>query len=140
MIRLHEYCAQVKLWLKTYKNRLILAISYFLVALLCFEAGWLKKSLAEVEPVQVEIKSTPQESLQDNSSLNQSVPVHESGQASLEQASSEFTDCPWVGSKKSNKYHHPQSRCAKQIKPENRICFASREAAEEKRYVSGCLE
>lgn len=50
------------------------------------------------------------------------------------------TECAFVGSKKSNKYHAPTSRCAKQIKAENRLCFVSVEAATAKGYLPGCLE
>ena len=56
------------------------------------------------------------------------------------QLESNQKECQFVGSKKSNKYHHPESRCAVQIKPENRVCFSSREVAEARHYVPGCLQ
>jgi hypothetical protein len=48
--------------------------------------------------------------------------------------------CTFVGSKNSNKYHAPTSRCAKQIKPANIVCFDSVEAATAKGYLQGCLD
>lgn len=47
--------------------------------------------------------------------------------------------CHWVGSKKSNKYHHPSTRCAESIKESNRICFDTPEEAKAKGYVPGCM-
>ena len=47
--------------------------------------------------------------------------------------------CHWVGSKKSNKYHHPSTRCAESIKDTNRICFDTPEDAKAKGYVPGCM-
>lgn len=49
------------------------------------------------------------------------------------------TTCHWVGSKKSNKYHHPSTRCAESIKESNRICFDTPEDAKAKGYVPGCM-
>ncbi len=42
----------------------------------------------------------------------------------------------FVGSKTSNKYHYPDCRWAKQIRPENLVTFSSAEEAREKGYVS----
>ena len=48
-------------------------------------------------------------------------------------------DCLYVGSKDSDKYHTPECKFAKKIKPENLVCFYSLEEAEEGgREFSGC--
>jgi len=47
----------------------------------------------------------------------------------------------FVGSKNSNKYHPPDCRWAKQIKPENQIWFSSHEEAKAKGYTpSSCFD
>ena len=48
--------------------------------------------------------------------------------------------CLFVGSKNSRKYHSPSCSYAKRIKPENQICFASKEEAEKRGYVAGCIQ
>ena len=47
-------------------------------------------------------------------------------------------DCLYVGSEDSDKYHTPECKFAKKIKPENLVCFYSVEDAEEEREFSGC--
>src|SRR3989344_1268163 len=48
-------------------------------------------------------------------------------------------DCLYVGSKDSDKYHTPECKFAKKIKPENLVCFYSLEEAEQEgREFSGC--
>lgn len=48
--------------------------------------------------------------------------------------------CLFVGSKNSVKYHSPSCSYAKRIKPENRVCFSSKEEAEKRGYVAGCIQ
>lgn len=48
--------------------------------------------------------------------------------------------CVFVGSKNSNKYHLPSCQWAKRIKPENRVCFSTKEEAEKRGYVAGCVQ
>jgi hypothetical protein len=43
-------------------------------------------------------------------------------------------NCAYTGSKNSNKYHLPSCRWAKNIKPENRVCFSSEDEAKLKGY------
>ena len=48
--------------------------------------------------------------------------------------------CAFVGSKNSTKFHSPSCSYAKRIKPENRVCFGSKEEAEKRGYVAGCIQ
>ena len=48
--------------------------------------------------------------------------------------------CAFVGSKNSTLYHLPTCAPAKRIKETNKVCFASKEAAEAKGYKPGCLK
>ena len=57
-----------------------------------------------------------------------------------EQAVKTNEKCAFVGSKNSNKYHLPSCAFAKRIKPENLVCFTSKEEAEKRGYVAGCLK
>lgn len=50
------------------------------------------------------------------------------------------TNCPYVGSKNSDKYHKASCGVVKRIKPENRRCFASPQVAEGSGYKAGCLQ
>ncbi len=50
------------------------------------------------------------------------------------------TNCPYVGSKNSDKYHLATCGVVKRIKPENRRCFASPQVAEASGYIPGCLK
>lgn len=50
------------------------------------------------------------------------------------------TNCPYVGSKNSDKYHLASCGVVKRIKPENRRCFASPEVAEASGYMPGCVQ
>ncbi|MEO0248925.1 MAG: Ada metal-binding domain-containing protein [candidate division WOR-3 bacterium] len=44
-------------------------------------------------------------------------------------------DYKFVGSLKSNKYHHPACSAAKQIKPENLVTFKTAKEAQEAGYI-----
>jgi len=50
------------------------------------------------------------------------------------------TNCPYVGSKNSDKYHSATCGVVKRIKPENRRCFASPQVAEASGYSQGCVK
>jgi hypothetical protein len=115
-----------------------LGIAFILVAALAFEAGWLKQSLHETRPLiitapaAIEAAAAPvRQAAAETKTPAPTVSPQEDGAANT---------CVFVGSKKSNKYHVPTSRCAKQIKNENRLCFTSGEAAAAKGYLPGCLE
>jgi hypothetical protein len=124
-----------RLW-QTYGDKLFLSLAFLLVGVLCFEAGLLQKSLGTSEPVVIRVTDPaplPQATIQAES-VTKTTATEEGKTGTLTSG-----DCQFVGSKKSNKYHDPASRCAKQIKPENRRCFASVEAAQNAGYLPGCL-
>jgi hypothetical protein len=50
------------------------------------------------------------------------------------------TDCVFVGSKNSTKYHLPTSGSAKRIKPENLVCFTSADDAVARGYEAGSIQ
>lgn len=126
-------------------SKLWLAVAFFLVAVLSFEAGVLKKSLKENEPVVIAVPNTvkpaavPARLKTDSVSAPVTSVTSEVGKGTSILSGKEV-NCVFVGSKNSNKYHDPNSRCAKQIKVENRVCFASVEQATVKGYIVGCLK
>lgn len=129
MQRMGEYRDSLINWLKQSKNKLLLGSSYLVIGVLCFEAGWLQKSLVASESFEFTIETKTLQIAPQVEEIQLAVPPKTTDQV-----------CRFIGSKKSNKYHHPQSRCAKQIKQENQICFSSVEAAQARHYVPGCLE
>lgn len=131
-----------KVWGEKYGSRLVLAIALLLVGALSFEAGWLRKSLSETAPMVIRVTEPTHPSVQTEVPIPaaplppQPSVVPSGGAQGLAVPNS---TCAYVGSKKSNKYHDPNSRCAKQIKPDNQRCFTSREDAQAKGYLPGCL-
>ncbi|MFZ1626942.1 MAG: hypothetical protein WAT81_04025 [Candidatus Moraniibacteriota bacterium] len=119
-------------------GKIWLFIAFLLVSILAFEAGWLKRSLAETAPLIITTPTVvPAEALPEW----QASGVVQSAISPSEMNKQEVpASCSFVGSKKSNKYHLPSSRCAKQIKAENRLCFDSVEGAKTQGYLPGCLE
>ncbi len=119
--------------------KLLLGMAFLLVGVLCFEAGLLQKSLAQPSPVIIRVA----EPVREASHATFSSEVSSEGESASPSAQSvdaaTSATCQLVGSKNSNKYHHPLSHCAKQIKPENRRCFASIEDAKTRGYLPGCL-
>lgn len=127
--------------IKKNREKLFLATLLFLVALLSFEAGLLHKSLAEAKPIIIHTSTDGGGSTSPPNRIPVSVNKSDRDESSSKQdVQSSTSSCVYVGSKKSTKYHLPTSRCAKQIKPENRICFESKEAAEAHHYIPGCLQ
>jgi hypothetical protein len=117
-------------------GKIWLGFAFILVAVLGFEAGLLKRSLGEIAPLIVAAPSpVPAPVNPVRATVSQMSETVASNPPTNPSA-----DCAFVGSKKSNKYHAPTSRCAKQIKSENRLCFASVDAAKAKGYLPGCLE
>ncbi|MFA9262438.1 MAG: hypothetical protein ACEQSB_03750 [Undibacterium sp.] len=134
-------------WLKDTWKRFLenkgtfwLALAFLLVSALSFEAGMVQRALTEKEPLVVRVPATlPAVTAPERSDLGVK-PVTETKEVVQPAVGDGQGGCAFVGSKNSNKYHIPASRCAKQIKPANRVCFASAEAAQAKGYLPGCLE
>lgn len=139
MKRLQALYQGGKIWFEKYGGKLYFSLVLLLVGSLSFMAGKISEEIRPEKPIVI---SVPNE-------IPEAKPVEKriiSGvQATNETLSSQTTDpvvanqCAYVGSRKSNKYHLPTSRCAKQIKTENKICFVDLAAAEKKGYLPGCL-
>ncbi|TXH07840.1 MAG: hypothetical protein E6Q06_01665 [Candidatus Moraniibacteriota bacterium] len=112
-----------------------LAMAFILVSALSFEAGSIQQAIDEPKPVIVEVPATISPA-----AIPERQPIEPGVSEAAEHFQKTNQDCAFVGSKNSNKYHTPASRCAKQIKPENLVCFTSTEAAIAKGYHTGCIE
>lgn len=124
-----------------YGNQLLLGGAFLLVGVFTFEAGLLQKSLGQPTPVIIRVADTGYSPAQiSTGGVSADSAEKVSTQSSQTTESTPVSNCQFVGSKKSNKYHHPASRCAKQIKAENKRCFQSAEDAAAKGYLPGCLE
>lgn len=121
-------------WTK-YESKTVLTIGMILVAILAFEAGILKGQNWHQKPLIIEKSVGSQEvcqTTQNNAIQTQNLAPE--GQKQVQTALITPQNCAFVGSKNSNKYHLPTCRWAKQIKPENLVCFSSAEDAAAKGY------
>lgn len=127
-------------WLKTVaaqSSKLWLVLAFIMVTGLGFEAGLLKGKTQAPEPLKVTVPATLVSPM---IPLRSAVEVPATSAAVTSSDSVPSTACAFVGSKNSNKYHVPTTRCAKQIKPANQVCFDSVESAAAKGYIVGCLK
>lgn len=130
-----------KFWLK-YNDKIVLGVGIILVAAISYEAGFLEGSKNKQDPIVVNKVATA-DFASANSCQNQTNPSNisnssaNSNLSSAENSASVNTDnqkCAYVASKNSNKYHLPTCQFAQKIKPENKICFSSKEEAEKRGY------
>ncbi len=126
-------------WLK-HEKKIILAIGIILIAAVSFEAGFLKGQESKSEPIVVN-KSATAEIASVNTGQNQTsandtktAPANSKSALTEDAMTLNTQKCSFVASKNSNKYHLPSCRYAQNIKPENRVCFSSKEEAESRGY------
>jgi len=127
-------------WLK-YGEKVILAVGIILIALVSFEAGFLKGQKNQKEPIAINQAAclpageagSPcpkvEKNIGTNNSTQQSNPVKTENQLS-----GDNQKCAFVASKNSNKYHLATCQFAAKIKPENKVCFSSAEEAQSRGY------
>lgn len=116
-------------WLK-YGEKSILAIGIILIALVSFEAGFLrgqKDQKGSVIVNQAACAPCPKNEESKTSANSQD-------KTDTQKPSLEDKNCAFVASKNSNKYHLQTCQFAQKIKPENRICFSSKEEAGSRGY------
>lgn len=134
-------------WFQTYGDRCLIFIGFVLVGGLCFEAGILQGKVGRDVPVTFSVASALPASVATTSEHITPVSNHilaqdglESTAQSLHVSGNILSNCPFVGSKNSTKYHLSTCAVAKRIKPENRVCFSSQEEAQKRGYVPSCLK
>lgn len=124
-----------KFWLKYEKNVVIL-VGLILAIAISFEGGYLqgKKHKQEITINKID---TPGNSEKNNAEADTN-PEKSGNVKNTTEKNIQITekkDCMFVASKNSNKYHLSTCQMAQKIKPENRICFSSKEEAEGKGYI-----
>lgn len=138
-------------WFLKREKRYALVAAGILLTALSFETGVLfergrgHEALVVEKPVESIVKSRENQAvITALSREGASVAGAETAKTNPGKASSASgatqTACMFVGSKNSTKYHSPSCSYAKRIKPENRVCFASKEDAEKRGYVAGCIQ
>lgn len=144
----------VRSWFMANEKNLVLFVSLLLISAFSFEVGVLKSqdavgtTLIIEKPVEAYVAEADRldplgegtvgivagaETTTPNTGTSSGLSV------GIEETQS-IDGCMFVGSKNSTKYHTPSCRWAKQIKPENRVCFSSVEDAVAQGYVEGCVE
>lgn len=128
---------------------MLLALGFLAVGGLSFTSGLLIGRERQSDPIVIEKAPESCAALpSENDVANVSIPVPKDANTALSNTpdisqssvNSATTDCAYVGSKNSDKYHLPKCSWAKRIKPENRVCFSSAADAEAKGYKPGCVE
>lgn len=135
---------QWKEWIRDNQKSLFLLGGIVLVGALSFESGLLRGKLASSEPLVISIPVVTEPPTDDKATTAAENQVNRS--AGMERIASGAGEkqgegqCLFVGSRNSNKYHLATCAVAKRIKPENRVCFASKEDAEKRGYVASCIK
>lgn len=126
--------SKLKVFWEKYEKRVVLALGILLIATVSFEIGILQGHKLEQQSLVIE--KAPEFEFSGAKSAGGNVLGAESAKAEKgeEVNDSDNKECPFVGSKNSDKYHKPDCQWAKRIKPENLVCFKSAEVAEAKGY------
>ncbi len=122
-----------------HKERILVFVALLAASALSFEAGWLEGSARQSEPLIIRLPAAVQMT-ESVSESPETASVSTVAPASGVEAAPNTATCVFVGSRNSDKYHLSTCGVVKRIKPENRVCFSSKEDAERRGYVAGCLK
>lgn len=139
---------KVNIFREKYESKLVLILGIILVAIVSFEVGILKGGKIESKTLVIE-KASELNSPEFNKESVLGAQVEKD--TSNENANSgdknnipevNNKECLFVGSKNSTKYHKPDCRWAKNIKPANLVCFKNAEDAKNRGYLpdSNCIK
>jgi len=142
---------KVKDFLLKYETKIVVFIGLILVSVVSFEFGLIQGKKLQTSPVVIEKTIPAQETASQGCSITppgaqnlaQEAKTPASGvNTQPTSLSAKLTDCAYVGSKNSNKFHLPTCTWAKRIKPENIVCFKSAEEALAQGRVGdkGCIK
>ena len=131
----------IREWLERHRQNLYLLAGVLLVGALAFESGFLRGKLVQSEPLLISIPAVAESSNNEKTTITSGEqPASVKPETSSITPKPETGQCLFVGSRNSNKYHLNTCAVVKRIKPENKICFASKEDAEKRGYVPSCLK
>ncbi len=133
---------RIGVWWKDHGERFWLFLGVVLVGVLCFEAGMLQGKMVKKEPLVLTVpaiveSATPGVEIAAVGAPQTPLTTGMEPVVAIEQKTEQ---CVFVGSRNSNKYHLATCAVAKRIKPENRVCFPSKEEAEKRGYIPSCLK
>lgn len=133
-----EFLHSWKEWFVQYQKNILLLIGIFIVGAVAFESGLLRGRISQSAPLVISIPASAEPIVAvSTTGMNNENQTAVSGVTSEKQTGA---NCPLVGSRNSNLYHLATCAVAKRIKPENKVCFSSKEDAEKRGYVAGCIK
>lgn len=133
-----EFLHSWKEWFVQYQKNILLLIGIFVVGVVAFESGLLRGRISQSAPLVISIPAIIEPTIA-NTTTNSNTEIRV-GTTSVTTEKQNTTNCPLVGSRNSNLYHLITCAVAKRIKPENKVCFSSKEDAEKRGYVAGCIK
>jgi len=135
LMNLHTMKERLTEFWKKYETKVILLVGLVLVASIAFQGGYLKGRALQESPLVIEkTANCPNSSKANEPNQPKTEAVANNPQPDNNQGANENKNCAFVGSRNSNKYHLPSCRYAKTIKPENLVCFSSKEDAQKRGY------
>jgi len=129
----HSKKTRLKIFWNKYETKIVLILGFLLVATISFEVGALKGADFGQKPMIIE-KSAKADSVVPGVA-SQAQNTAPKAPASSTSVAIPPTNCAFVASKNSTKFHLATCRYVKSIKPENRVCFSSQDEAQSKGYV-----
>lgn len=142
--RIKSIRSKIKKFCQDYEVKIVLILGFILVAVISFEFGLIQGKKGQDKPLIIE-KTVASQNI-DAQAASASTPQAQNSapDAKITPTSNNIppSNCTFVGSKNSNKYHLPTCRFAKLIKPANLVCFASVQDAVAKGYQpdKGCVK
>lgn len=131
-------------WFFKNERNIIFGLALFLVATFSFELGILTGSKDTDKTLIIEKPAVSLAQIKKEAGMVEEGVVAGVETEAVKNDGREKTvsqsQCAFVGSKNSDKYHLPSCSYAKRIKSENIVCFKSKEDAEGRGYTAGCVK
>lgn len=124
---------------KKYESKIVLILGFILISVVSFEAGTIKGAKISQNPVIIEkpvqgqVINSNASNVSEAQNLAPDAKNNDTRPSILDQTV--LANCAFVGSKNSNKFHLTTCRWAKNIKPENIVCFKDENEAKSKGYL-----
>lgn len=132
-----------KEWVVNHQKNLLFFMGILLVGILAFESGFLRGKLSRsAEPLVISIPAVAEPQIITGAAQDGGGGSFTGVESIVKTTGGKqgTVNCPLVGSRNSNLYHLTTCAVAKRIKPENKVCFTSKEDAEKRGYRPGCLK
>ena len=136
---MREHWNQVRGWAQMNAREIIAALGMVAVGICGYEFGFTQGIRHTSPPIVIERATVA--GVAESVSGNETTAVQGALNGKTTSAIPSLpNNCPFVGSRNSDKYHAAGCAVVKRIKPENRVCFTSEDDARAKRYQAGCLK